>query len=155
MKKYLSVGLVMTALGAGGWLFSSQAAVTSASAAEMVVYKSPSCGCCGGWVRHLRQSGFTVEIREREDVVPIKRKLGVPERLDSCHTASIGGYVIEGHVPAKDIRRLLAQKPKASGLAVPGMPMGSPGMEQEGGQKEPYAVILFDGAVKRGVFAKY
>ena len=107
-------------------------AVGSASAAdptEIQVYKTPTCGCCTKWVDHLRDNGFSVTVTELKDVTPIKLENGVPRRLASCHTAIIGGYVVEGHVPADDLRRLLDERPKISGLAVPGMPIGSPGME--------------------------
>lgn len=101
-----------------------------ATAAEAVdVYKSPSCGCCGKWVEHLQRAGFEVRTHEVGDVAAARTKLGMPERYASCHTAKVGGYAIEGHVPAEDVKRLLAERPKAIGIAVPGMPQGSPGME--------------------------
>ena len=118
------------------------------------VVKSPSCGCCSAWVAHLRGAGFQVRITDVADVTPTARRLGVPDDLRSCHTASVGGYAIEGHVPAADIRRLLAQRPAAAGLAVAGMPMGSPGMEH-GGHREPYRTILFTRAGQRSVFATH
>ena len=134
-------------LGIGGW------AIAPTRAADIRVFKSPSCGCCNGWIDHLRKNGFSVEVVEQEDVSPIKARLGVPSFLESCHTASIGNYVIEGHVPAADIQRLLELKPEARGLAVPGMPVGSPGMEYEN-QRERFEVVLFG---ERGnfVFARY
>ena len=118
------------------------------------VVKSPTCGCCNGWVAHLRRAGFRVRVTDTADVTPTARRLGVPDDLRSCHTASVGGYAIEGHVPAGDIVRLLRQRPAAAGLAVPGMPMGSPGMEH-GGHREPYQVILFTRAGRRKVFASH
>jgi hypothetical protein len=130
------------------------ACAESAAAATLVVTKSASCGCCKHWVDHMRKAGFTVEVREIEDVTPTARRLGVPDKLRSCHTSQIGGYVIEGHVPAAEVKRLLATKPKATGIAVPGMVVGSPGMEQ-GDRKEPYQVILFDKSGKTKVFASY
>lgn len=111
-------------------------------AQEITVHKTPWCGCCKGWVKHLEAEGFTVTAIDHEDVDPIKQELGVPARLQSCHTAVVGGYVVEGHVPADDIRRLLTEGPEAVGLSAPGMPVGSPGMES-GGKSEPYQVILF------------
>lgn len=117
------------------------------------VYKSPYCGCCGAWVEHMRGASFQVRVTETEDLDPIKARLGVPPDLRSCHTAVIDGYVIEGHVPARDVTRLLADRPTAIGLAVPGMPIGSPGMEQ-GGQRDPYQVMLFSSS-GRSVFARY
>ena len=108
---------------------------------EVVVYKSPWCGCCQGWADHMRASGFDVTVREQEDLTAIKRMSGVPEKLQSCHTAFVGGYAIEGHVPAGVIEKLLAERPPVRGLAVPGMPIGSPGME--GAHPEPYEVMTF------------
>jgi hypothetical protein len=121
---------------------------------KIVVTKDPSCGCCGGWVDHLRASGFTAEVIENPDINRVKARLGVPQDLASCHTAEIGGYVIEGHVPADAIRRLLAEKPPAKGLAVPGMPVGSPGMEADGTRPEAYDVVLFSDG-RRSRFARY
>lgn len=108
----------------------------------VTVYKEPACGCCGQWVKHMSASGFRVETREVADVTPVRRKFGVPDTLSSCHTAIVGGYAIEGHVPAADVKRLLREKTNAKGLAVPGMVDGSPGMEQ--GRPKPYATIVFD-----------
>jgi hypothetical protein len=117
------------------------------------VYKSPSCGCCGDWVKHLRANGFSVRAHDVEEPTAWRAKFGVPERLGSCHTAIVAGYAIEGHVPAKEIKRLLAERPKAKGLAVPAMPMGSPGME--GPRRDPYDVLLFDAKGGTRVFASY
>ena len=108
----------------------------------VTVYKSPACGCCGDWVKHMQSNGFQIDVREVGDVMPIKRRYGVPENLMSCHTAVVSGYAIEGHVPAADIKRLLRERPKLKGLAVPGMVPGSPGMEQ--GPPQRYATIAFD-----------
>jgi len=113
----------------------------SVLASEITVYKSPTCGCCKKWVQHLKDNGFDVVAKDVREVVPYKIKGGVPPELGSCHTAFVDGYVIEGHVPASDIKRLLSERPKAKGLAVPAMPVGSPGMEQ-GQRKDPYDVIL-------------
>ena len=107
-----------------------------------LVHKSPTCGCCGLWVDHLKEAGFQVEVRNSEDVMPVKQRLGVPYGKGSCHTAEIADYFIEGHVPAEDIKRLLAEKPDAKGLVLPGMPMGSPGMEGPEGTARPYTVEL-------------
>lgn len=118
----------------------------------MEVFKNASCGCCGGWVEHMRQDGFEVITHDIGDVAAQRRKLGMPERLGSCHSATVDGYVIEGHVPAADIRRLLKDKPNAVGLAVPGMVPSSPGMT---GPKTPYDTLLVgrDGTTR--VFAKH
>ena len=116
------------------------APVWAQSSAAVEVFKSPYCGCCGKWVEHLRQNGFQVNTHDVEDVTAARKKMGMPDRLGSCHTAKIGGYVVEGHVPAADIQRLLRDKPKALGLAVPSMPPGSPGMESA--KPMPYQTLL-------------
>lgn len=105
--------------------------MTRVAAAEpaVEVYKSPTCGCCGKWADHLRANGFTVRINQVQDTTAVRARAGMPAALASCHTALVGGYVLEGHVPAADIRKLLAERPKALGLAAPGMPPGSPGMD--------------------------
>ncbi|QNN71510.1 DUF411 domain-containing protein [Thermomonas carbonis] len=108
----------------------------------VLVHKSASCGCCGAWVDHLRGAGFTVRVNETEDLNPIKERLGVPDGKGSCHTAEVGGYMVEGHVPADDIKRLLVERPKGKGLVLPGMPIGSPGMEVPDGTVQPYTVEL-------------
>jgi hypothetical protein len=107
----------------------------------MVVFRDPGCGCCHTWVEHVRANGFSVTVNDAPSMKAVKARLGVPEDLAACHTGEIGGYVIEGHVPAAAIKRLLAEKPAGRGLAVPGMPVGSPGME--GGEPEIYEVFLF------------
>jgi hypothetical protein len=108
----------------------------------ILVHKDPNCGCCAGWVRHLKDAGFAVTVEETADLEAVRKRLGVPADLAACHTAEIDGYVIEGHVPALAVRRLLQERPKAIGLAVPGMPAGSPGME--GGLAQAYDVVLFE-----------
>lgn len=118
------------------------------------VVKTPSCGCCNGWIAHMRAAGFQVRVRDVPDTTPYARRLGVPDDLRSCHTASVGGYAVEGHVPAADVRRLLSARPQAAGIAVPGMPMGSPGMEH-GSHRQPYQTILFTRAGRRSVFARH
>lgn len=107
-----------------------------------IVHKTASCGCCGVWVDHLKAAGFQVDVRDTDDMHPIKVRLGVPVGKASCHTAEIGGYVVEGHIPAADIKRLLAERPAARGLVLPGMPAGSPGMEMPDGHVQPYTVEL-------------
>ena len=113
-----------------------------ANALRMIVHKSASCGCCGLWVDHMRAAGFAVEVRNTDDLNPIKERVGVPYAKGSCHTAEVGGYFIEGHVPADDVKRLLAEQPDAKGLVLPGMPAGSPGMELPDGTTETYMVEL-------------
>lgn len=114
--------------------------VWAQSAPAIKVFKDPNCKCCSGWVEHLRSHGFETTVSESSEMKAVKARLGVPAALSSCHTAELSGYVIEGHVPAHAIQRLLAEKPQAIGLAVPGMPAGSPGM---GGEPEPYDVVIF------------
>ena len=104
----------------------------AAIAQTVTVHKTPWCGCCAHWVDHLRENGFEVEVHETENMTPIREQLGVPQELTSCHTGVVEGYVLEGHVPAHEVHRLLAERPDATGLSVPGMPMGSPGMETPG-----------------------
>lgn len=117
------------------------------------LYKSPYCGCCGAWADHMKAAGFQIKEHNIEDMSPVKIKYGVSDDLQSCHTAIIDGHIIEGHVPAEDVKRLLAEGGEKSGLAVPGMPVGSPGMEQDG-MSQPYQVIRFSKA-GRSVFADH
>lgn len=109
---------------------------------RLVVTKTPTCGCCHLWVEHMQQAGFQVEVRDVDDLGSVKERVGVPYGKGSCHTAEIEGYFVEGHVPAGDVKRLLAERPDAKGLTVPGMPMGSPGMETPDGRVQPYVVEL-------------
>ena len=124
-----------------------------AAGPEMVVYKTKTCGCCSKWVEHLRAKGFTVTVKEVDSMVETHRKLGVPANLQSCHTGAVNGYSIEGHVPAADITRLLKEHPKARGLAVPGMPAGSPGMEVD--RKDAYSVMMFQASGEATVYKSY
>ena len=131
------------------------ACAQAATAATLEVIKTPTCGCCTEWVKRMKAAGFTVKTRDVEDTAAIARAAGVPDALRSCHTAKIGGYVVEGHVPAADIKRLLAQKPKgAVGLSVPGMVAGSPGMEM-GGRSDRYQVMLIKADGKHSVWATH
>jgi len=118
---------------------------------KMTVYKSPSCGCCKAWVAYMEAQGFSASVVDMADLSAIKHSSGVPTKLESCHTALVGAYVIEGHVPADLVKKILAEKPQISGLAAPGMPMDAPGM---GNGKTPYDVISWDNAGKTTVFAK-
>ena len=127
-----------------------------AAARELTVYKTPWCGCCRGWVSHMARAGFRPGVVEVQDLAPIRETHGVPFPLSSCHTALIGGYVVEGHVPPADVERLLRERPKALGLVLPGMPVGSPGMEQPGGAKERFeTLLLLDRAGSTRVFASH
>jgi hypothetical protein len=127
---------------------------TAANAAALTVYKSASCGCCGKWVEHVQKHGFTVKVVNVDDVRAVKTKAGIPDKLASCHTSLVGGYVVEGHVPAADIKKLLAQKPKAKGIAVAGMPMGAPGMEH-GDHREPFETVLIKADGSTATFARH
>lgn len=129
------------------------ATMVPVQASDIVVYKSPSCGCCSKWVTHLRKNGFTVSAHDVQSVVPHKIRLGVTPQLASCHTAEVAGYTIEGHVPAADIKRLLTQRPNIRGLAVPRMPRGSPGMESR--VTDAYDVLTFDAKGKTSVYSHY
>lgn len=124
-----------------------------AAGARMQVYKTPTCGCCGKWVQHLRDNGFEVAVQDVPDTSPYRRKYGVPDQLASCHTGIVDGYAVEGHVPAREIQRVLREKPKAVGLAVPGMPAGSPGMEAP--HSPGYSVLLVSWNGDVTVFEKY
>ncbi len=130
-------------------------ACTAEAGPAITIYKDPSCGCCGAWVDHLKASGFKTTVDDSQDMAAIKAKYGVPDDLTSCHTGVAGGYAIEGHVPADDIKRLLKEKPKALGIAVPAMPVNSPGMEVPGEPDEPYTVWLFAKDGTRSAFAKH
>lgn len=122
-----------------------------ATAPRLTVYKTPTCGCCGKWVRHMRDAGFEVTTVDLNDLTAVKSKNGVPAEIAACHTAIVEGYVVEGHVPASDVLRLLAERPPVSGLVVPGMPVGSPGME--GPRPERYDVYAFDSSGRTTRFA--
>lgn len=144
MMKFVLIGVAITAATAAvtaGFVLSAPA--STAAEPAITVHKTPWCGCCGDWVDHLRDDGFDVTVREHEDLSPVRTRLDVPLALGSCHTAEVAGYAIEGHVPATDIRRLLLERPDGvRGLSVPGMPVGSPGMEM-GDRKDPYNVVAF------------
>lgn len=138
--------LLLSLVASSGW---------AASDILMVdVYKSPTCDCCSKWIDHLKANGFTVRSHDTNDLVPHKLRLGVPAGYGSCHTAQVGGYLVEGHVPAQDIKRLLKEKPRARGLVVPAMPMGSPGMEM-GGRKDAYDVFLVNRDGSTQTYAHY
>jgi hypothetical protein len=126
----------------------------AAAATNIHVYKTPTCSCCGKWVQHLRDNGFTVTVQDVPDTAPYRKKSGIPENMASCHTGVVGSYGIEGHVPATEIQRLLKEHPQAKALAVPGMPIGSPGMEA-GTTRQPYSVMLIDAQGKAAVYQKY
>lgn len=122
---------------------------------KLTVFKSPTCGCCTKWVDHVKAAGFTVEVHDEEEMDPVKDRLGVPPDLRSCHTAQLEGYLIEGHVPAEDMKRLLTQRPKLAGLAVPGMPKSTPGMAVPGEPAEAYTVVSFQKDGSTQLFARH
>lgn len=130
------------------------ACATPARAVKANVYKSPSCGCCGAWVDHVRSSGIAVVVHDTDNVSPIAAKAGVPDEARSCHTARVGGYFVEGHVPPADIRKLLKERPSDRGIAVPGMPIGSPGMEQ-GDRRDPFETLIVGRDGKLRAFVKH
>jgi|SRR5471032_838013 len=152
-RRLLVLASVMLASAAG---FSAAGAQQKSSASKVVVYKSPTCGCCKAWVEHLQANGFQVDAHDVDDarLQAIETEAGVTNDIASCHTAKIGGYVVEGHVPAADIQRMLKTRPPITGISAPGMPMGSPGMEQ-GSRKDPYNVMAFTKDGRRTVFAKH
>ncbi|PSM49647.1 DUF411 domain-containing protein [Chroococcidiopsis sp. CCALA 051] len=121
---------------------------------EIVVYRSPSCSCCGGWIDYMKKQGFPTKVILTSDIEAVKQKYRVPDRLASCHTAVVNGYVIEGHVPVNDVKRLLQEKPNVAGISVPEMPVGTPGMEM-GNRKDPFTVFSFDRQGRAKVFNKY
>ena len=131
-----------TAAAADTPLASTPVSTAAGALPVVVVHKSPTCSCCGLWVDHLRAAGFEVQVNDSDDLASIKRSVGIPAEKASCHTAQVGGYFVEGHVPAEDIKRLLADRPDAKGLVLPGMPAGSPGMETPDGSRQPYTVEL-------------
>jgi hypothetical protein len=140
ISRRLVLQLPLAALGA--WVLAHPLVTFAASPPEKItVWKTPNCGCCKDWVAHLQGNGFQVVTNDVPDTAPMRQKLGLPAKFGSCHTAQLGAYVLEGHVPAQEVRRLLREKPRAVGLAVPGMPVGSPGMEM-GDSRDAYDVLL-------------
>lgn len=130
------------------------AAAFAAQAAETVeVYKSPYCGCCQHWVEYMKANGFEVKVTDVDNVDAARQRLGMPQKYGACHSAKVGGYLVEGHVPAEDVRKLLAQKPKALGIAVPAMPPGSPGMPSD--KPVPYDTLLVQHDGSSNVFARH
>ena len=149
---FRKLGRCLSALACGAAL--GLAAPAFASPDEVVMYKDPNCGCCGKWAEHMRSAGFPVKEVASPRMDLVKQEAGVPEALGSCHTAKVAGYVVEGHVPAADVRRMLAEKPAIRGLSAPGMPLGSPGMEGPY-PAERYDVVSFDAQGRSAVFSKH
>ncbi|WP_035991521.1 DUF411 domain-containing protein [Leptolyngbya sp. KIOST-1] len=156
------VGLVSTGIAATGCSLAqgphaqngTEVAEQVAITAEITVFRSPTCGCCGQWIEHMKAAGFIVKDNLTEDLTAIKEQYGVPANLASCHTTIVDGYVVEGHIPAEDVQRLLTEKPDVAGIAVPGMPIGSPGMES-GSYVEPYTVFSFTESGEPVPFAEH
>lgn len=152
------IGIVL-ALGGifylNGFSFANSGPEVTADMPAIQVYRSPTCGCCMDWVEHLRESGFTVTVEDSDEMGEVKKRLGVPNGLTSCHTATVGDYVVEGHVPAREIAKILTDKPEnVAGLSVPGMPIGSPGMER-GDRQDAYNVIAFNKEGRGTIFSSY
>jgi len=151
MKKYIFLVLFFLILAGGiSWILTTEGRNFDT---EIVMYKNLSCMCCEKWADHLEENGFKVEMKTVNNLLELKSENDVPGELASCHTAFVEGYIVEGHVPAEDVRRLIYEKPDAAGITVPGMPIGSPGME--GSYVQNYDVILFDKDGKEEVFARY
>ncbi len=150
MKTAIAATAVSGAAALAIWVGSGQ--VVAGPTVE--VYKSPTCGCCKDWVSHMRENGFEVKVHNMQDVTPFKQKMGVPRQLSSCHTATVDGYLVEGHVPATDVRRMLSERPAIKGISAPGMPVGSPGMEM-GDRKDPYSVVTFDDRGEMTIYSRH
>lgn len=157
MKTTWKIGMLILVAGAAAGLtvlLTGQGDPVAGAAGEVVVYKSPVCSCCAEWVEHMEDAGFDVRVEHPRDLASVKGRLGVRPELSACHTAVVGDYVVEGHVPAADVKRLLQERPAGvAGLAVPGMPVGSPGMEGPG--SDPYDVLTFDRRGGTAVYASY
>ena len=150
--KAFGIGIVLAALGVGAYL--QFGASASGDLPTVTVYKSPSCQCCSEWVAHMKDEGFEVEVQSKLRMRPVKKQVGLPSSLAACHTSVVGNYVVEGHVPAQEVKQLLREQPDVRGLSVPGMPVGSPGMER-GNRVEPYEVVTFTPSGETTVFAQY
>jgi len=157
-KWLLSLGAVIITGSVGAGIYTavnpSPTDTLAPETLQITSYRSPTCGCCHAWVEHLEAAGFTVKDNVTDDISSIKKQYDIPQDLASCHTAVINGYVVEGHIPAADIKRLLREKPDVAGIAVPGMPIGSPGMES-GDIKQPYSVFTFTEEGKTQVYQKH
>ncbi len=151
VRRTVAAAAVVIALG---WAGSVWTAAQTTAKPQMTVYKSSTCGCCSKWVEHMQANGFEVKAINVDDVDKVKTAQGVPASAASCHTALVNGYVVEGHVPADAVLKMLKEKPAIAGIAVPGMPIGSPGMEMPNGQKEAYNVVSFDKAGKTAIYQK-
>ena len=149
--------LLWSAGGVGGLLLFGGSAIGAAAqgapATKLTMHRSPGCGCCLKWVAAAKEAGFDVTVVNSPDILAFKKQQGIPQKLYSCHTTLAGAYVVEGHVPFESIRKLLKTKPPIKGISVPGMPLGSPGMEVPSGEKQPFQVMAFDAAGKISTFS--
>jgi len=148
------MGAALAAVVGLGGAFAAASQTVAQALPAVTVYKDPNCGCCSLWVTHMERAGFAVTAVNAPDMPAQRAKLGVPQHVQSCHTAVVDGFVVEGHVPADDVKRLLKTRPAVKGIAVPGMPIGSPGMEQ-GSVRHAYSVLTFDEAGRTTVFAMH
>jgi hypothetical protein len=153
MRRSTTSLVAAAVLGLCGVFPAATAQPAPAANLPVTVYKSPTCGCCAKWNDHMKAAGFAVTSNDLPDVAPLKNKHGVPLEARSCHTALVGGYVVEGHVPADVVKKLLRERPAIAGIAAPGMPVGSPGMEMPDGRKDTYQIVAFDKAGKTSVYA--
>ena len=153
-RSWLLAGAIVVAAAIGVPMLVTADQRGGESLPPVTVYKDPNCGCCSLWVQHLERAGFRVTATNTSDMPALRAKLGVPAHVQSCHTAVVGDYVVEGHVPADDVKRMLSTRPDVKGIAVPGMPIGSPGMEQ-GNVKHQYSVLSFDATGRTSVFAMH
>jgi len=150
-KKNITQTLLITGVIAGSLFYT----MSAQAELDIKVYKNPSCGCCGNWVKHLKQNGFNTDVTAMQNRQPLQIKMGVPLDRGACHTAVIDGYFIEGHIPAEDIKKLLSEKPNIAGLTVPGMPAGSPGMENKNYPAMDYSVLAIDKQGRTSIFSQH
>ena len=159
--KLIVLAAIVLVAFVGGWLWAGKApagtngpaAAVTGNGVQVVMYQNPSCGCCGKWAEHMRQAGFEVEVHKTPELNDIKRREGITAEFAACHTAYVDGYIVEGHVPAADVARMLQERPAIKGIATPGMPAGSPGMEGE--WADDYDVVAFDGEGTTSVFSSH
>lgn len=149
------IGLLVGILLVGCATPANEQAAEEQTVHEMIVYRSPTCGCCTDWVGYMEEHGYTVTVEEVQDLAAVKAEHGVPPTMQSCHTAVIDGYVVEGHVPVEDVEQLLSERLDVVGIAVPGMPIGSPGMEVAGAEPQPFNVVTFDATGNTEVYSTH
>lgn len=152
--RFLALGLFVIATFAWSGNVWLAAQTRTVAKPQMTVYKSATCGCCKNWIAHMEANGFAVKAFDVDDIDKVKAEKGVPKSAASCHTGIVNGYVVEGHVPADAVLKMLKEKPDIAGIAVPGMPVGSPGMEVDGGFKQPYAIVSIDKAGKTKIYER-